>query len=64
MSRVTQKTFVKIMKQQLTKFDRNLSNFNLLPPKKRSMTQWMTWFLDWSEWKTEMHDEYWGEEDE
>jgi len=52
--------FVKHTKEDLNNFQANLSE---LPERSEfSRAKWMQWFLDWLEWKTEMHEEYWGEE--
>ena len=31
-------------------------------PEDRTKDQWMDLFLRWAEWKTDMHERYWGPE--
>lgn len=51
--------FVLYMIKKIVQFEMNLMKQHretLNTPAK-----WMRWFLNWMEWETEMHEEYWGE---
>ncbi|KKN14376.1 hypothetical protein LCGC14_0996810 [marine sediment metagenome] len=57
---MTLKEFINRMMTDLLNFDINMENLNHtspMPPKK-----WMELYLAWTEWETDMQQEYWPEE--
>ena len=49
--------FTDIMNDYLFNFGVNVND-----GKEKTATEWMEMFLRWSEWKTDMHNEYWRED--
>lgn len=50
--------FVVDLREQVRMFGINLTNLEGRH-SERTPEEWMEMFLRWSEWQTDMHDEYW-----
>lgn len=49
------------MREAVRNFGINMANLEGRNTE-RTPDEWMEMFLRWSEWQTDMHDEYWGSE--
>lgn len=59
-SEMTLKDFVRKVMTNLLNFEINMRNLKF--EETLTARGWMEMFLSWSEWETEMHDDYWPEE--
>lgn len=49
--------FIDERKSELDTFKRNMELY--FPDLKKTKEGWMEYFLDWEDWKTDMHDMVW-----
>jgi len=59
--KVSIEDFFLLMENNINAFKENMKNVHL--KEMKSDEAWMETFLRWCEWKTDMHDAYWGEDE-
>ena len=53
--------FVGEIENDADTFHHNMVNQDITDPKSKE--EWMQLFLDWLEWKTDRHDDFWRSDD-